>query len=271
MMTTPRVVVFVQARMGSSRLPGKVMRTIVGKPVLLHQLPRIRRATTVDDVVVITTTDAAEDPLAALCESNGISYYRGSALDLLDRHYQAAREFGADFVVKIPSDSPLTDPAVIDAVLTLWLRNPARYDYVSNYHPPTFPDGLDVEGCPFSVLEVAWREAEKPHEREHTFPFIWDQPRRFRIGNIANPRGNMFMTHRWTLDYEEDFRFMKAVFEHFKDQPFGMDDVLALLDRKPELACINSAYNGVNWYRTAKGKLKTVGKELYTDEPDKRN
>lgn len=268
-MAKPRVVVFVQARMGSSRLPGKIMRPILGKPVLLHQLPRIRRAITVDEAVVITTADAAEDPVAALCETNEIPYYRGSALNLLDRHYQAAKRFGADFVVKIPSDSPLTDPAVVDEVISLWLRDQTRYDYVSNYHPPTFPDGLDVEGCPFPVLEIAWREATKPHEREHTFPFIWDQPERFRVGNAVNPRGDMFMTHRWTLDYEEDFEFMKAVFEHFRNKPdFAIDDILSFLKRAPEIADINKKYNGVNWYRHIPGELKTVAKELSRNEPD---
>lgn len=264
----PRVVVFVQARMGSARLPGKIMRPILGKPVLLHHLPRIRRAKTIDDVVVITTKNQAEDPIASLCRENTIPFFRGSEEDLLDRHYRAAKAYGADFVVKIPSDCPLTDPAVVDEVIGLWLTHPDAYDYVSNYHPSTFPDGLDVEGCPFPILEVAWRKAKKPHEREHTFPFIWDQPKRFRIGNVVNPLGNMFMTHRWTLDYPEDFEFIKAVLEHFDGDPdFSMEDVLRFLTEHPEVAELNKKYNGVNWYRQVKGQLKTVGKELYKNEP----
>ena len=265
----PRVVVFVQARMENTRLPGKIMRPILDKPVLLHHLPRIRRAKMVDEVVVITTTHNAEDPIAELCKRNNIPFYRGSELDLLDRHYQAAKEFQADFVVKIPSDSPLTDPKIVDEVIGLWQSNSDRYDYVSNYHPPTFPDGLDVEGSTFGALEIAWQEAQKPHEREHTFPFIWDQPTRFRIGNVTNPRGDMFLTHRWTLDYEEDFQFMKEVFEYFKDEPeFSTDDVLELLKVRPEISELNKKYNGVNWYRNVKGELKTVGEELYKDESE---
>ncbi|KKU07742.1 MAG: Polysaccharide biosynthesis protein [Candidatus Magasanikbacteria bacterium GW2011_GWA2_45_39] len=264
----PKITVFVQARTGSTRLPGKVMNKIIGKEVLLYHIARIRLAKTIHEVVVITTVNSADDMIVALCEQNGIKYYRGSESDLLDRHYQAAKQYGANFVIKIPSDSPLTDPKVIDTVVGLWKDNQDKYDYVSNYHPPTFPDGLDVEGCPFTILEIAWKEAKKSHEREHTFPFIWDQPERFRIGNILNPHGDMFMTHRWTLDYAEDFDFMKAVFEHFKDKPdFSMEDVLQLLKEQPALAEMNSKYNGVNWYRNVPGKLKTVGKDLFNDEP----
>ncbi len=268
-MNDPKIIVFVQARMGSTRLPNKVLKTILGKPILLYQIDRIRKATTIDDVVVITTVAPADQAIADLCIQQGINHYRGSELDLLDRHYQAAKHYGADFVVKIPSDSPLTDPKIVDEVINLWKNNPENYDYVSNYHAPTFPDGLDVEGCPFSVLEMAWKEAQKPHEREHTFPFIWDQPERFRIGNVVNPRGDMFISHRWTLDYEEDFEFMRQVFEHFAEKPdFSCDDVLEFLRDNPHVADINRQYHGVNWYRNVEGQLKTVGRHLYRrDQP----
>jgi len=263
----PRVVIFVQARFGSSRLRGKVLKKVLGKEILLHQIDRIRAAKSADLVVVITTTNPEDNAIAELCQAKNIKYYRGSETDLLDRHYQAAKMYAADFVVKIPSDSPFTDPEIIDLVIGFWKENQDRYDYVSNYHPPTFPDGLDVEGCPFSILEIAWKEATKPHEREHTFPFIWDQPERFRIGNIVNLRGDMFISHRWTLDYEEDFEFIRQVFEYFKDKPnFSMDDVLKLVKDKPELAEINKKYLGVNWYRNVSKELKTVKRHLYRQD-----
>ena len=250
--------------MGSTRLPGKILREVLGKPLLLHMVERVRRAQTIDQVVVITSTQPENDCLVDVCESVKIPVYRGSETDLLDRHYQAGRRWDADFVSKIPSDCPLTDPAIIDRVLSLWLNNQDAYDYVSNYHPPTFPDGLDVEGAPMAVLAAAWRESRRPLEREHTFPFIWDQPDRFRIGNITNPHGNFFMSHRWTLDYEEDYQFIKAVLEHFEDRPdFGMDEVLALLENRPDLAAINAKYAGVNWYRKHEGELNTVTKDQY--------
>jgi glutamate-1-semialdehyde 2,1-aminomutase/spore coat polysaccharide biosynthesis protein SpsF len=140
---------------------------------------------------------------------------------------------------------------------------------VSNYHPPTFPDGLDVEGCPISILEIAWREARQSYEREHTFPFIWDNPERFKIGNITNPYGNMFLTHRWTLDYREDYLFIKRVIEELGFcRNFSILDILTLLKRKPEISSINDKFAGVNWYKNASGKLKTVPRYLYKrDKP----
>jgi len=265
----PKVVIFIQARMSSTRLPGKVMKKVLGKELLLHMVNRVKRAKTVDEIVVITSTNNRDNQIVDLCVQNNIKYYRGKEENLLDRHYQAAKIYNADFVVKIPSDCPLTDPNIIDQVISFWLENQDKYDYVSNYHPPTFPDGLDVEGCPFSVLEIAWREAKKPYEREHTMPFIWDNPQRFRVGNITNPLGNMFLTHRWTIDYQEDFLFLKRVFEEFENKPnFQMEDILTLLKEKPEIAKINQKYLGVNWYKNVEGKLKTVPSYLYRkDKP----
>ena len=194
-------------------------------------------------------------------------YFRGSENDLLDRHYQAALKYNADFIAKIPSDCPLADPEIIDSVLGLWIDNPERFDYVSNYHPPTFPDGLDVEGAPFPILEMAWKESQKVFEREHTFPYIWDNTERFRIGNIENRYGNMFMTHRWTLDYEEDYQFIKTVFEELGDNPgFSIKNVLDLLKRKPQIGDINRKYAGINWYRKHEGELKTVTKDQFRKE-----
>lgn len=272
-MNKAKIVVFVQARMTSTRLRGKVLKKVLGKEILLFMLERVKRAKSIDEVAVITSLKRQDDAIVELCEKNNIKYYRGSQDDLLDRHYQAAKAFGADFIVKIPSDCPLTDPAIIDRVINLWRDNPGEYDYVSNYHPPTFPDGLDVEGCPFAILEAAWKEAKEPFEREHTFSFIWDNPQRFRIGNITNPYGEMFLTHRWTLDYPEDFCFIKRVIDELKGKPgFLMEDVLALLKNKPEIAKINEKYRGINWYRNVQGRLNTVNRyEYLNDQPLKLN
>lgn len=260
----PKVVIFIQARMSSTRLSNKVMKKVLGKELLLHMVNRVKRAKTVDEIVVITSTNSKDKAITDLCLKNNIKYFQGKENDLLDRHYQAAKIYKADFVVKIGADCPLTDPKVIDEVINLWLENQDKFDYVSNYHAPTFPDGLDVEGCSFSVLETAWREAKKPYEREHTTPFIWDNPQRFRVGNITNPLGNMFLTHRWTIDYQEDFLFLKRVFEELENKPnFQMEDILTLLKEKPEIAKINQKYLGINWYRKNQGELKTVPRYLY--------
>ena len=263
-MSNPNIIVFVQARMGSERLPGKIMAKINGKELLIHQIDRIRRAQKVNDVVVITSDKEENNVIEKLCNKNTIPIYRGSENDLLDRHYQAAKKFSADFVVKIPGDCPLSDANIIDQVLQLWLDNRNLYDYVSNYHPATFPDGLDVEGAPLHVLEKAWQEADKTYEREHCYPYVWDHPEKFKIGNLTNSFGNMFMTHRWTLDYPEDLLFIERVYKELDDQQyFGMNEVLNLLKEKPEIADLNKKYNGVNWYRNQEGNLNTVKRSSY--------
>jgi glutamate-1-semialdehyde-2,1-aminomutase len=262
-----KIVVFIQTRVGSTRLPGKVLKKVNGRELLLYQVDRIRTAKTVNDIVVITTTKKEDDQIELLCSKNKIHCYRGNEYDLLDRHYQAAKYFNADFVVKIPSDSPLVDSNIIDKVINLWLKNPSKYDYVSNYHPPTFPDGLDVEGCSIEILEDAWVHADKDYEREHTFPYIWDNPDKFKIGNIVNKYGNMFTTHRWTLDYDEDYIFLKKIFTNFANNlNFKMKDVLDFLSENPEMVGINSKYNGVNWYKNVEGELNTVDRFQYKKE-----
>lgn len=256
-----KIVVVVQARTASTRLPGKILKPIFGKPLLLLQLERILAAKTTFELVVATTTDKQDDPIMTLCKENKINFFRGHPTDLLDRHYSAAIEFEADSVVKIPSDCPLIDPEVIDKVLNFYLENLIKYDYVSNLHPPTYPDGNDVEIMPLRILEIAYKEAEKDFEREHTTPFIWDQPSRFRIGNVAMENGlDLSMTHRFTIDYPEDFEFIKAVYEEIysENKIFSLLEILNLLERKPEIKKINEKYNGVNWYRKNLKDLRTI-------------
>lgn len=256
--------IFIQARMGSTRRPGKVLQEVGGVPILLRMYDRISKSKLAKNIVIITTTNEIDDKIFDLCISMGILVYRGSETDLLDRHYQAALKFGSDYIFKIPSDCPLADPEVIDQVLKLSYD----YEYVSNYHPPTFPDGMDVEGCSFKLLELAWKNAELPHEREHTFPYIWDQPDKFSLGNVVNPYGDMFKSHRWTIDYEEDLQFMEAIFSEFDySNDFSFGDVLTLLQEKPSLKRINAKYNGVNWYRKEVGNLKTIDESLFNEEP----
>ncbi len=259
---TMKIVVVVQARTGSQRLPGKILLPLAGKPLLQRQLERIQAATVPFELVVATTHSPDDEPVRELCKNLHIKCFSGHPTDLLDRHYQAAKAERADSVVKIPSDCPLIDPHVIDRVLTAFLESADSVDYVSNLHPPTYPDGNDVEVMHFSVLETAWREAKKDFEREHTTPFIWEQPERFRLKNVEWETGlNYAMTHRFTIDYLEDYHFIKAVYDELwtESKPiFSLDDILQLLERKPELMEINRKYAGVNWYRHYLGELKTV-------------
>jgi spore coat polysaccharide biosynthesis protein SpsF len=255
-------VIIVQARTGSSRLPNKVMLPVGGRPLLQRMLERVTAASTPSTVVVATTMDSADIPVVQLCGSLTIPCYKGHPTDLLDRHYQAARPYRPDVVVKIPSDCPLIDPAVIDRVLTFYRDHQHDFDFVSNLHPATYPDGNDVEVIPFPILEEAWRNAWKNFEREHTTPFIWERPQRFRIGNVAWETGlDYSMTHRWTIDYPEDYQFITAVYEQLSPDGsslFTLNDILELLAARPDIHRINARYAGVNWYRHHLNDLTTV-------------
>lgn len=255
------IVTVIQARTTSSRLPGKVLKPILDKPLLVHLVKRVKAAKNSGTIVVATTTLKEDNQLVNLCKEEGILYFRGNPTDLIDRHYQAGVQYFADAVVKIPSDCPLIDPEVIDQVLRVYLDNPWKYDYVSNLHPPSFPDGNDVEIIPMGTLYTAWQEAGRTYEREHTTPYIWEQPGRFRIGNVLWEAGlDLSMSHRWTIDYEEDYQFIKAVYEElYPVKPlFNLYDILFLLKQRPELASLNSRYAGVNWYRHHLGELRTI-------------
>lgn len=257
-----RVVVVVQARTGSSRLPGKVLKPACGAPLLVRQVERIAAASMPSEIIVATTVDAADEPIVQICDAAGFQVVRGHPTDCLDRHVVAARAAKADAVVKIPSDCPLIDPAAIDRVIGEYLAAPDRWDFVSNLHPPTWPDGNDVEIMPMAVLETAWREVQRPLEREHTTPFIWDQPERFRVCNVRWETGLDYSeSHRFTLDYEEDYQMIRAVYDALWEPThpiFPIADILALLEARPEIRNLNARHLGVTWYRNHPGELKTV-------------
>jgi spore coat polysaccharide biosynthesis protein SpsF len=254
------IVVIVQARMSSSRLPGKVMKPLAGMPALYRQIERIRRSSQADHIVVATSIMPDDDEIVRLCEHYGIDVFRGHLLDLLDRHYQCARAFHADAVVKIPSDCPLIDPAIIDRTIQYFREHYESVDFVSNLHPASYPDGNDVEVMRFSALETAWVNAKKMLEREHTTPYIWDSGL-FRCANIAWETGKDYsMSHRWTLDYVEDYECIRSVYDELYDTNpcFTIDDILHLLEAKPDIASFNAEYVGVNWYRQHLDELQTI-------------
>ncbi len=265
----PRLVTVVQARMLSTRLPNKVMLPLAGQPLLMRMVERVRAATLAGTVVVATTTDLADDPIVHLCEATGLPVFRGDPDDLLDRHYQAALAHNATAVVKIPSDCPLIDPAVIDLVLGHYLEQAAEVDFVSNLHPATYPDGNDVEVMNLPTLEAAWRESTRKMEREHTTPYIWEHPERFRMSNVVWPTGlDYSMTHRWTIDYPEDYDFISAVYDGLypRNPLFTLEEILAYLDDNPQVAALNAEYAGVNWYRHHLDELTTVSAEQTRQE-----
>jgi spore coat polysaccharide biosynthesis protein SpsF len=248
-----KILVVVQARTKSSRLPNKVLLPILGKTVLERQLERILAASEPFELVVATTDDPSDGAIFDACRRMGVECKAGHPTDLLERHLRVAEGRGCDAVVKIPSDCPLIDPHAIDRVIGRFRKTARAYDFVSNLHPATYPDGNDVEVMTFGALETAYREATRPLEREHTTPFLWERPERFRIDNVTWETGlDYSMTHRWTLDYAADYEFVKAVYEKLWSawRPvFPIADILELCASEPRIADINGHYRGVNWYR----------------------
>ncbi|NOT09135.1 MAG: glycosyltransferase family protein [Gemmatimonadales bacterium] len=266
-MNTRGVVTVLQARVGSTRLPGKVLLELGEATVLEYQIARIRMARLYGQLVVATTTDPADEAIVAVCEAARVDYVRGHPTDLLQRHYRVAQAFGASHVVKIPSDCPLIDPAVIDLVIGSYLDAAPRRDYVGNLHPESFPDGNDVEIMSVDALEIAWREALAPHEREHTTPFLWDQPGRFRLGNVSREGVDLSRAYRYVLDYAEDHDVIRAIHAalHLRNPRFGVDDIVEFLEAHPDIARRNARYRGVSWYRHHPGVLRTVPPSAYLD------
>jgi spore coat polysaccharide biosynthesis protein SpsF len=250
-----KTVAIIQARMTSTRLPGKIMADLAGEPLLFHVVNRAKRARTLDMVAVATTDRPADDAVAQFCAKAGIPCFRGSEEDVLDRYYQAARHFEADVVVRLTADCPLLDPDVIDHVVQVFQSG--DYDYVSNTIQPTYPDGLDTEVFRREALEKAWREARLKSEREHVTPFIWKQPALFRIHNVRHELD--LSTLRWTVDEPEDMEFVRRVYSYCATEPsFGMADVLALLRERPVLGDINASFQRNEGYQKSLGEDTVV-------------
>jgi glutamate-1-semialdehyde aminotransferase/spore coat polysaccharide biosynthesis protein SpsF (cytidylyltransferase family) len=232
------VLAIVQARVSSSRLPGKVLLPILNKPMLLRQLERLRHVKGIHKLVVATSNHESDDSIEALCLALRIDCYRGSLNDVLDRYYQAANLFHDDHIVRLTGDCPLSDPALIDHIIEWHLLN--QYDYTSNTIHSTYPDGLDVEIFRFSCLQEAWKEAELPSQREHVTPFIHQQPTRYKLGSYKN---DIDLSHlRWTVDVQEDFELISKIYQALYPQKilFTTQDILTFLDQHPELTLLNS-------------------------------
>ncbi len=224
----------LQARVSSRRLPGKVLKPILGRPMLERQIERLRRARRMDRLVVATSGDGSDDAIATLCDSLAVECFRGSLEDVLDRFYQAARRHAPSAVVRLTGDCPLADPAVIDQLIEL--HTAGGYDYTSNTLVRTYPDGLDAEVVGLPSLEAAWHEATLPSEREHVTPFIYHHPERFRLGNLR--RSADLSRLRWVVDDPSDLVFVSAVYAALypKKPAFDTADVLALLAERPDIA-----------------------------------
>ena len=235
------VVAIIQARMGSSRLPGKVLREIEGQPMLYRVVVRARHAQTLGRVVVATTTEVGDDPVEAYCQRQGFPVFRGDPYDVLDRYYQAARTFQAETVVRLTADCPLLDPAEIDRTVRAFQT--AQVDFAANRLPPpwrrTTPIGMDTEVVMMAALTRAWQEAEAKYAREHVMPYLYEDPGRFKTLLVDHEPdwGEL----RLTVDTAEDLELIRKITAHFGGgNDFGMDEVVAYLQHHPELGAINA-------------------------------
>lgn len=232
--------IIVQARMTSTRLPGKVLMPVLGKPLLDYLVERLHHVRSRPRVVLATTTNETDLPLVAAAERLGIACYRGSEDDVLSRYYEAALQFGGESILRITSDCPLLDPAVIDLVMKQFASRKHPWDYVSTTLTRTFPRGMDVEMFTFEALKTAHDEATLPAEREHVTPFLYNNPDRFKLGSVTNVLD--VSRHRWTVDTEEDFELVKRIIEAlYPSHPkFNMKDCLQLLNENPAWEKLNA-------------------------------
>jgi spore coat polysaccharide biosynthesis protein SpsF (cytidylyltransferase family) len=235
-----KTLAILQARVSSSRLPGKVLLPILGEPMLFRQIERIRRAKRIDQMIVATSSDPSDDVLARECANRGVACARGSLDDVLDRFVCSARPYQPEVVIRLTGDCPLADPHLIDAMLDKFEAD--DLDYLTNADPPTFPDGLDVEVLRFECLLAAHREAKLPSEREHVTPFLRAHPERFRLGNFRSATDLSAL--RWTVDEPRDLEFVRSVYQGiYPEKPnFSTGDILEFLGANPKLQLINSDF-----------------------------
>lgn len=233
------IIAVIQARMGSTRLPGKVMMKIKGKSVLAHVISRVKQSKEIDDIVIATTTKADDDAIVEEANKLNVKCFRGSEDDVLSRYYYAAKENKADVVVRITSDCPLIDPHVIDETISFYKKN--EYVYVANAGPNsdqrTYPRGLDTEVFSLNQLVIAYKEANEIYQREHVTPYIYESN-----NNIFYYKNDIdYSKQRWTLDTFEDFKLITTIYEELYNgqHDFYLKEIMELFERKPELFNIN--------------------------------
>ncbi|HIH22417.1 TPA: NTP transferase domain-containing protein [Candidatus Micrarchaeota archaeon] len=260
------IIAILQARLGSTRLPGKSMAELNGKPLLWHVIQRLKKSKTINKIVVATTTNEADNKIAQFAKSEGVGYFQGSENDVLDRYYQAAKANGTetgDVIVRVTADCPLLDPEVVDKVVGTFVKSNGKYDYVCNTQPPTYPDGLDTEVFSFATLERAWKEAKLQSEREHVTPYIWKQPDKFHIFNVTNEEGGDLSEMRWTVDEPQDLEFVRAIYGLLGDKgrthSFTRKDVFEAIERNKKVIEINKGFGRNEGYEKSMREDKKVG------------
>lgn len=233
--------VIIQARFGSTRLPGKILKPVCGKPLLWHVWNRLKHSRMINDIIIATTTNPEDDQIEKFCSETGIHFYRGSTEDVLSRYYEAAKKFNAGIIIRITGDCPVIDPDLLDKMVNYFIsqNQHSKLDYLSNVLERTFPRGLDIEMFSFEALEKSFIEARKSYEREHVTPYIYQHREIFTIKNFSNDINYSF--HRWTVDTNEDYELIKEIYESLYESKniFLFSDILKLFEQRPELIKIN--------------------------------
>jgi len=232
-----KILIICQARFGSTRLPGKVLKKIFDKPLLWYVVKRLEQVKTPNKIIIATADSEENKPIIEFAKNLNIGYFAGSEDDVLDRYYHTAKKYNGEVIVRITSDCPLSDPVIIDKVLDLFFEG--NYDYTCNVDPPTFPDGFDIEVFTFESLERAWKEAKLISEREHVTLYIRNENNDFKRKNLLN--NTDYSNYRLTVDNVEDFQLISKIIEQFKDQweTFNMQDIIKFLEENPELKKLN--------------------------------
>jgi spore coat polysaccharide biosynthesis protein SpsF len=251
-----KTVAIIQARMGSNRLPGKVLKSILGRPMLWHIVERVRAVPSIAEVVVAIPDDAGNEVLRRFCADNQIALFAGSETDVLDRYYRAAQQFKADPVIRITADCPLADPALIERLIQRYASG--SYDHIGIaagagaqlLDKRRFPDGLDAECFGFAALDRAWHEATDPRDREHVTRYIWNNKELFHCGELTADL--VYPKLRLTVDYPEDFELVTKIYEFLykEGRPFELSDVMKLLEKNPGLVDLNRRWTEADNYRT---------------------
>ncbi|WP_088013977.1 cytidylyltransferase domain-containing protein [Gottfriedia acidiceleris] len=233
-----KVVAIIQARMGSTRLPGKVLLKVLNKPLLAYQVERVKRSKLINEIVIATTTNDIDQEIVDFCELMSLSYYRGSEEDVLSRYYEAASIYKADIVVRITSDCPLIDPNIIDLVINEYMINMNQIDYASNTIQRSFPIGMDIEVMSFSLIESINRLNLSQSFREHVTPYVYNSGN-FKIRQVLQETDKSHL--RLTVDTREDFILISKIMEELypKNPFFTIQDLYDLFDKKPQLLMIN--------------------------------
>jgi len=236
---TKNIVVIIQARMGSTRLYGKVMMEIMGKPMLWHIVTRLSRSKLINKIVIATSLDRKDDIIADFCEKQGINFYRGSEKDVLDRYYQAVKLYNADVAVRITGDCPLIDYKITDKAISCYLKNIKHFSGASNVIERTYPRGFDTEVISREALEQVWKKAKKNYQREHVTSYIYEHPDLFNMYSVKNNKDLSYL--RWTVDKKADLRLDREIYKKLfqKKNIFLMKDILKIVEKEPVLMEIN--------------------------------